>query len=276
MDHKVSVVIPVYKPELNVFNKVREILGKQTISCEIIEKWNNPEAVSMNLGIKEAKGDIIVILAQDCVPENEYYIERLIKPLEDPEVVASVSDLWLTKNYWKKRPFLVRMFTINDMKLRKPSMNLSTCAYRKKDLEEIDYINENVSAMDVDFNIKIRKLGKIRRGNVIAYHLHPHYNYKKTLKTFYNYFRFNGVSTWENGIEGHAFLHKVIRATPFLGFASIYYRYPLREYYYLLPLHLILVGIIDHVISVFGFWHGFFVGDDGSSRNKEVLAMMKK
>ena len=65
---KVSVVIPVYKPKMAVFNRLKEMLGKQTIPVEIIEKWNNPEAVSMNLGIKEAEGEIIVILAQDCIP----------------------------------------------------------------------------------------------------------------------------------------------------------------------------------------------------------------
>src|SRR3989338_3817575 len=123
---KVSIVIPVYKPDERVFNLLKEKLKKQTIPVEIIEKW-------------------------------------------------------------KKRPFLSRMFTINDLKLRKPDMNLSSCAYRKRDLEKIGYINENISAIDVDFNIKIRKLGKIERSNVIVYHIHPHKNYKKTLKTFYNY-----------------------------------------------------------------------------------------
>ncbi len=273
---KVSVVIPVYKPKMAVFDRLKEMLGKQTIPVEIVEKWNNPEAVSMNLGIKEAEGEIIVILAQDCVPSDKNYIEKLIRPLENEKVVASVSDLLLPKKFWKKRPFLTRMYTINDLKLRKPTMNLSSCAYRKKDLEKINYVKEDVSAIDVDFNMKIRKLGKVERGNAIVYHLHPHYNYKKTLKTFYNYFRFNGIAVRENGRKEWNFSYKVARAIPFFGFCSIYYRYPLKKYFYLLPLHFIFAGIVDHVISVFGFWHGFFGGDDGGSRNKEVLAMRIK
>jgi len=234
---RVSVVVPVYKPERKVFDKLKEILEKQTVEVEIIEKWDNPEAVSMNLGIREAKGEIIVILAQDCVPASIDYIEKLIKPLEDPSVSASVSDLLLSESYWGKRPFLVRMFTIHDLKLRKPPMNLSSCAYRKKDLEKIGLINENVSAIDLDFVSKIKKIGRFERGNVIVYHLHPHYDYKKTLKTFYNYSKFNGVSVKDEGIKVWGFLQKIIRATPVLGFTSIYYRYPLKEYYYLLPLH---------------------------------------
>ena len=272
MNKKVSVVIPVYKPEKRVFDKLKKILNEQTIPVEIIEKWNNPEAVSMNLGIKEAKTDIVIILAQDCIPSDKYFIEKLIKPLEDPEVVASVSDLLLPYEEWKKRPYLIRIFTINDMKLRKPSMNLSSCAYRKIDLERLGYINENVSAIDLDFNTKIRKIGKVVRGNTVVYHLHPHYDYKKVLKTFYNYFKYNGIAVRTNGINEHAFLQKVVRAIPFLGLASVYYRYPLREYWYFLPMHFLFGGILDNVISVTGFWSGFFLGDEeGGSRNKEVL-----
>jgi len=268
---KVSIVIPVYEPEKKVFDKTKEMLENQTVPVEIIEKWNNPEAVSMNLGIKEAKGDIIVILAQDCVPASRDYVEKLIKPLEDSRVSAVVSDLMLTEEYWHKRPFLCRIFTINDMKIRKPGMNLSSCAYRKKDLERMGLINENVSAIDIEFSERIRKLGKIERGNVVVYHLHPHYNFKKLLKTFFSYYKFNGIVVREGGYDGLNFLYRLVRAIPILGFVSIYYRYPLKTHWHLLPIHFIVSGLIDHTISIIGFWKGFILGDEEGSRNKEVL-----
>ena len=267
----VSVVIPVYKPEKEIFNRLKRVLKNQTIPVEIIEKWNNTEAVSMNLGIKEAKGDIIVILAQDCVPADKNYIEKIIKPLENPDVSAVVSDLLLEKKYWEKRPFFIRMFSIHDLKIKKPRMNLSSCAYRKKDLEKIGLINEKVSAIDLDFVFKIKKIGKIERGNVIVYHLHNYKNYYKMLNTFYSYSKFNGISIKNKETRSWGFYKKIVRATPFLGFASIYYRYPLRKYFYLLPLHFFTAGIIEHIINVFGFWQGFVIGEDEGSRNKEVL-----
>ena len=273
---KVSVVIPVYKPEEEVFNKTLEILKRQTVSVEIIEKWNNPEAVSINLGIKEAKGEFVIILAQDCVPENEQFIEKIIKPLENPETVAVVSDLLLPEYQWKKRPFFVRMFTIEDLKLRKPSMNLTSCAYRKTDLEKIGYINENISAIDIDFDRKIRKIGNIARGNVTIHHMHPHYNYKKMLKTFYAYSRFNGIVIRENGIRNFGDAQRIIRGFPLFGIGSIYFRYPWKKYYYLVPLHFFTAGIIEHAVNIIGFWHGFMFGDEeGGSRNKEVLKEKK-
>ncbi|MEK6914093.1 MAG: glycosyltransferase [Nanoarchaeota archaeon] len=269
--NKVSVVIPVYKPEKKVFDKLKKNLRNQTIPVEIIEKWNNPEAVSMNLGIKEAKGEIIVILAQDCIPKDKNYIEKLIKPLQDKNVSAVVSDLLLPEYYWKKRSFFMKMFSIHDLKLKKPRMNLSSCSYRKKDLEKIGLINEKVSAIDLDFVFKIKKIGKIKRGNVIVYHLHNYKSYKKMLETFYNYYKFNGISIRNKETRNWGFLKKIIRATPFLGFASIYYRYPLKKYFYLLPLHFVSAGVIEHIINVIGFWHGFIIKEDEGSRNKEVL-----
>lgn len=274
---KVSVVIPVYKPDEKTFNYLKDMLKKQTVPVEIIEKWNNPEPVSMNLGIKEASGDYVIILAQDCVPADEHFVERLIKPLEDSSVVAVVSDLYLPRKFWKERPFLVRMFTINDLKIRKPDMNLSSCAYRKRDLEKIGYVNENVSAIDVDFNIKIRRLGNIAKGNTVVYHIHPHKNYRKTIRTFFAYSKYNGIAVRDNGTKEWAFFQKILRAIPFFGLSSIYYRYPLKRYSYLLPLHLFVAGSIEHVINVAGFWQGFLFGDEeGGGRNKEALKTENK
>lgn len=273
---KVSVVIPIYKPVEEVLNRLRESLKQQTVPLEVIEKWNNPEAVSMNLGIKEAKADIVVLLAYDCTPSDKDYIAKLISPLENQEIVGSVSDLLLPEKDWKKRPFLARMFTMADLKIRKPSMNLSSCAFRKKDLESVGYISESVSAIDVDFDKKIKNLGKIARSNAVVYHLHPHYQYKKLIKTFYAYSRFNGVAVREDRTNVSSFLQRIIRATPFLGFGAIYFRYPLKSYPQYLPLHFLFGAIPEHIVNVVGFWHGFFIGDEeGGSRNKEVLKEKK-
>ena len=268
----VSVVIPVYKPDKEVFKKLKEMLKKQTVPVEIIEKWNNPEAVSMNVGIKEARRNSIIILAQDCIPENEHWVEKMIAPLKDETVSAVVSDLLLPEFYWKKRPLLVRLFTINDLKLRKPVMNLSSCAYRKKDLEKIGYVDEKSSAIDLDFSIKISKIGKIVRANAVVYHVHPHYNYKKTLKAFYSYSKFNGIAVKNNGIKDSSHLQRVIRATPVLGFCAIYFRYPLKKYWYWLPLHSMISATVEHTINIIGFWNGFLCGEEeGGERNIEAL-----
>lgn len=39
-----------------------------------------------NRAAKESTGDFIVFLTQDAIPENEYFIENILKPFDDPQV----------------------------------------------------------------------------------------------------------------------------------------------------------------------------------------------
>ena len=42
-----------------------------------------------NLGAQHVKKDILVFLTQDALPTDDYCLENLIKPLEDPQIIAS-------------------------------------------------------------------------------------------------------------------------------------------------------------------------------------------
>ena len=46
-----------------------------------IEKRNFTFGRSLNLGCDKAKGKYLVIVSAHCIPENNYWIENLIKPL---------------------------------------------------------------------------------------------------------------------------------------------------------------------------------------------------
>ncbi len=267
---KISVVIPVYKPEEEVFEKVKEMLKKQTIQAEIIENWNMPEAKSMNTGIRKAKGEIIIIMSQDCVPENEYWLEKLVKPLEDESVVAVVSDIYLPHNYWKKYPLLTKILTLNERKKQFPRMDMRGCAYRKKDLLKVGLINEDpkIIGIDMDLYSKLTKLGRIVRGNCTIHHLHKLDN-KKRIKTLYTYAEGNGKVVKAYGMKGHAFWKRVARAAPFFGFISIIYRYPFDKYAYFFPVYLLFVPMLN-AINFIGFCKGLLFNKE-SIRNTEVL-----
>ncbi len=273
---KVSIVIPVYKPEKEVFNKVKEMIKKQTINAEIVENWDMPEAKSMNTGIKKAKGGIIVTLAQDCVPEDEFWLEKLTIPLKDKKVVATVSNLYLTEEYWKTYPLLTRILTLNERNVQYPEMDARACAYRKKDLIKLGMFNEDpkVIGIDGDLYIKLKKIGKIARSGCKVFHLHPLTNSKK-IKMIYNYAEGNGKIIRTYGLKDSAFWLRVLRATPFLGFVSILGRFPFKKYFSWLPIYLLIAVPINHLINVFGFWRGFFFSKRESSRNTEVLKEKK-
>ncbi len=261
MKPKISIIIPVYEPELDIFNKLKENLRKQTIPFEIIEKWNNPEAVSMNLGIKEARGDIIVILSQDCVPKTKYWLEKLVSPLESKEVVATISDLLLPEWHWKKYDFLLRLLIINERNILYPDLDIRACAFRKKDLIDVGMINEeNRVGMDTKLYMKLRDKGKIIRANEIVFHLHNQKNFRSALKKLYDYSKGNGkmVRMYTTRLYLYDLSLRIMRAFPFFGFMSILYRFPLKKYFYLLPFYIIMIAPAIHIANVFGFWRGFF------------------
>lgn len=258
---KVSVVIPVYKPEEDVFEKLKEILKKQTIKAEIIENWNMPEAKSINTGIKRSKGEIIVVLEQDCVPEKEIWLEKIVSPLDNKEVIATVSDLLLPEDRWKKYHFLLRLLIINERNVQYPDLDIRACGFRKKDLIDTGLINEKPKAgADTELYMKLREKGKIVRANEIVFHLHNQKNYKNVLKKIYNYSEGNGkmVKIYTTRLYLYDIGLRVIRVLPFFGLMSIFYRFPLKKYPYLLPIYMITTAPVIHVVNVFGFWKGFW------------------
>jgi rhamnosyltransferase len=108
----VSVIIPTLDAG-SVLGPLLSSLTKQTISIEVIivdssSTDDTPKVAAQygakvlpvvrndfnhgktrNLGIFHAKSEIVVLLTQDALPADTYCLERLLKPLDDPQIVAS-------------------------------------------------------------------------------------------------------------------------------------------------------------------------------------------
>jgi len=263
---RVSIVRFLYKPEKEVYERITEMIKKQTIKAEIIENWNMPTAKSLNKGIKEAKGDIIVTLAQDCIPENEFWLEKLIKPLEDNKVAATISDLYLPEKYWKKYPFWTRIFTISDRKDKKNGLDARGCAYRKKDLIEISLFNEDprVIGIDTELAVKLRVKGEFIRPNVRVLHLHKSESIKEVIKKIYTYSEGNGKIIKKFGLKVGKldFWIRIIKILPLIGMGLSLFRFPYKKYFYLFPFYLIIAIPTIHAINLIGFWKGFFLNKE--------------
>lgn len=258
---KISVIIAVYKPDLKILEDIRTRLKEQTVKSELVENWNMPEAVSMNTAIKKSKGEIVVTLCQDCLPENEFWLEKLVEPLiKDKEVIATVSDLALPRWYWKKYPFLVRMTTMKDLGIRRPGMDARACAFRRKILEKVGLFNEdpNVIAIDRDLYNKIKGMGKIIHPNVNVLHLHPLTNIKK-IKLDYKYAKAYGLTILDFKPDESIFWIRIFRAIPLIGIIGILPVFPFKKYAHYFPLY-ILFSPVQHAVYLFGFWIGFFSG----------------
>ena len=110
----ISVIIPTRNAGIYIENLLNQ-LSNQTIrpleiividtastdnTKQICNKYDIVKFIQINNGefdhggtrnraAKEATGDILIFMTQDAYPENEYFIEELIKPLGKNDIVAS-------------------------------------------------------------------------------------------------------------------------------------------------------------------------------------------
>ena len=170
------------------------------------------------------------------------------------------------------------MFSINDLKIREPKMDMRACAYRKKDLLSVGLITEDpkVIGIDADMYYKLIKLGKFEYPGVSVFHLHKFPSAKKLINTIYTYSEGNGKVMRQYGAVKGAFFKRILRIAPFLGFVSIIYRYPLKTQYLRFIPFLLFFAPVIHVLNVVGFWKGFLFFNKESERNLEVLKQTQK
>jgi len=166
----VSIIIPIKNLNKSLLKKVLTAIKKQKFGGKIeiikVEKGLGL-AEHINYGIKKAKYNIIVTLHQDCVPVSKEWLKKLIKPLQNPEVVASVSDV----------------YDIETKKIYTPLLDEKGCAYKKDALFKVGLFDEKhfrTGGEDMDIYLKLKKIGKISYPRCIVKHYHPGYLINKS------------------------------------------------------------------------------------------------
>ena len=136
-----------------------------------LNKTNKKYAFSeqRNLGLKKAKGEIIVFIDSDCIPEKNWLIE-LVKPIREEKenivvgFVKSVGKSSINNVIWEK---------IRNKKYLSecPTMNIS---FNKKILKKVGYFSEdfNGGGEDIDFSWRAIAAGYriYYNQNAILYH----------------------------------------------------------------------------------------------------------
>jgi len=169
----VSILIPLYKPEKILLDKVINSVKKQKFKGKkeiIIINQGLGLAASLNYGIKKAKYETIVTIHQDCIPQSNNWIEELISPFKKENVVATCSDV----------------YDVENNKRYTPALDEKGCAYKKESLEKVGLFDEKTflnSGEDMDMYLKLKKIGKIEYPHCVVKHYHKGYlkanGYKK-------------------------------------------------------------------------------------------------
>lgn len=219
----ISVVIPVYNAE-NEISLCLDALLNQTLAKElyeiilvndgstdnteeiarkydrvkVINQENQGPAAARNNGVRNANSDIIVFTDSDCIAEPNW-LEEIIKPFEDPEVVG-VQGIYRTK----QREIVARFAQIEiEERYRKMSrkdridfIGSYSAAYKRKEFEESGGFDTQfpiASGEDADLSYNLSNAGYklVLNPNAIVSHRHP--------KTLGKYFKQKfGRAYWRN------------------------------------------------------------------------------
>ena len=147
---------------------------------------------SINVGVKKAVGDIIVLLSAHCVPTNKNWLKNLIAPLANKEIVACYgrqSPTSTSKNS-DIRDLLITFGLDKKIQIKDPFFHNANSAIRKNILRQIPFDETLSNIEDRDWGKKVIKNNyKIcyePLANVYHYHGIHHNNSEERVKSTVN------------------------------------------------------------------------------------------
>lgn len=188
----ISVVIATYRSEETIENCIKSILNQTYPNVEIIivdaknydkkEKEqcrkiiarykvryfeDGPErSIQRNRGIKEAKGEYILLLDQDMYLTKDV-IYDCFTTIKKGFVALLIPEISIGKGYWSQCVALERYIST----YLETGLNECCRFFRKNDALKIEgYDPEIVGAEDSDFHYRMKELGKIGKIKSIIYH----------------------------------------------------------------------------------------------------------
>ncbi|TKJ41606.1 hypothetical protein CEE37_03305 [candidate division LCP-89 bacterium B3_LCP] len=207
----ISVIIPAYNAEKTLPYTLRA-LQNQTLPRELYEvivvddastdgtgavarefgvryrrQHKEGPAAARNLGVRIARGDIVLFTDSDCIPREDW-IEKMVKPFEDTRI-AGVMGRYLTR----QKDFAARFvqlefeerFSILDKVDNIDLVPSFAAAFRREIFEEVGgfdahYPLANNEDVELSYKIASRGYRMVFCNDAIVYHRHPS-NWKKYL-----------------------------------------------------------------------------------------------
>ena len=178
-------------------DRTREVIEKYTKQYPFIKLLNNPKKitpVAFNIGVKQAKGDLIIIMGAHCIYKrnyisncvrysNTYNADNIggiweILPGEKTLVAKSIafasSSIFGAGDAYYRRGY--------DKGIKEVDTVFGGC-YKKEVFDKIGFFNENLAkTQDMEFNIRLKRAGgKILLVPEIVAYYYP----KSNLKDFF-------------------------------------------------------------------------------------------
>ncbi len=140
------------------------------------QQFNHPRA--LNLGVREASGEIVSILSGDATPANERWLEALIGPLSDSRVAGTCSRQvprpGVPQSTAEQFRIWWRYRRRSSFRRRDPLFSNASAAFRRELALEIPFDETLTELEDYDWGIRVREQGYtiLYVGNSEVYHSH--------------------------------------------------------------------------------------------------------
>lgn len=207
----VDIIIPTYKPDEGFYALI-DSLKKQSVRPNRIILINTEEAYwdadrlcdeedillfhikkeefdhgrSRNMGVSKSNADIFIMMTQDAMPVNEFFVERLIKPLENKEVASSYARQLVREDSsvmerisrefnYPEKSIIKGIDDIKQLGIKAFFCSNVSCAYKRSVFDELGgFVNHTIFNEDMIYANKMIKAGyKISyTSDALVYHSH--------------------------------------------------------------------------------------------------------
>jgi cellulose synthase/poly-beta-1,6-N-acetylglucosamine synthase-like glycosyltransferase len=236
----------------------------QKMGVVVLAQSNQGAGVARNLGVKRAKGEIILFTDSDCEPQEDW-IELMVEPFQNPEVVGA-KGFYKTKQHEFAARFAQAEYEIKCNMLKKAHyidfIDTYSAAYRRDIFLEaggFDAVYTTASGEDSELSYKLSMKGykMVAVPNAFVYHLHPDTISKYLKKKYRNaYWR---VVTWKKypskiARDSHtpnSYKFEVMLAPLFLLLLMISFLYPATIWLTMIIFVLFLVNETGFLAQVY-------------------------
>jgi rhamnosyltransferase len=137
---------------------IASALGARTVQ---ISRRDFTFGRALNLGCREAKGDVLVFASAHVYPEGRRWLENLVRPFEESQVALSYGKQrgGVTNKYSEHRLFRKWFPSRSMMPQEAPFCNNANCAVRRDVWEEIPYDETLTGLEDLDWAKRAQGLG---------------------------------------------------------------------------------------------------------------------